>query len=332
MKNRRNLIILAIVLVVLFFGYRSFIAQSAKLPETAKVTHGDLVATLTISGKVAADQDAMLQFQAAGQLAWVGVKTGDYVRKGQVIAALDQRSVVKSMQKYLNTYQKTRDNFDQLHYDSRDEILTDTLRRTLEQAQMDLNSSVLDVEIQDLARQYASLWTPIEGFVVRADADYAGINIVPGVTAYEIVNPKSIYFSALADQSEVTQIRQGMNGRLVLDSYPDKELNGTVASVGFTPKAGESNTVYEVKFTISEPNADYRYRLGMTGDLTFETNRVNNTLYLPGKFVKSDNGKKYVMVFKNGQQRKTFVGTGLETDENIEITSGLTAGETVAYD
>lgn len=285
---------------------------------------------LTISGKIAADEDATLGFQTGGLLTWVGVKVGDHVKKYQGIASLDQRQVQKNIEKYLNTYEKTRDTFEGTQSTYKDQTLwTDPIRRILHDSQMDLSNSVLDVEIQDLARQLSRLTSPIDGIVVRVDTPLPGVNVTALTSLFEIVNPKTVYFSASADQTEVTKLRPTLTGELVLDSYPNATINGRIDRISFIPKSGTTDTVYEVKFLFDQPNDDYRFRIGMTGDVTFTTAKAVNTLYIPTKYIKSDGDKNYVNIIINNKKEKRFVTTGIETDENTEIKSGLSEGETV---
>lgn len=324
--KKKILIILGLLAAIGVVGFFLMNRNAPKKVATAKVLRGDLQTELTISGKVDANEQAALRFQTSGYLTWVGVKEGDYVKKYQTLASLDRDQVQKTMQKYLAAYTKDRNSFDQGQDDYKDKIFTDEIKRTLSDNQMDLNSAVLDVEIANLAVKYSSLWTPIEGIVVHIENPNAGVNVTPSSSEIDVVNPKSVYFSALADQTEVTQIAEGKEGDLVLDSYPDKKFFGRVDKISFTPKTGETGTVYEVKFNFDGSNDLSQYKMGMTGDLTFVTDKKTGVLYLPNKFVKSSGGKKYVLVNKE----KVYVETGMETDNAIEIVSGLSEGQTVS--
>lgn len=333
-KKRYKLIL--IVAIIVFIGITAYqnliLTQQGKKTASASVQRGTLEEKLTISGTIDADEKTTLRFQTTGRLSWIGVKEGDYVKKYQTIASLDQRELKMNLDKYLNTYMSERWDLEQSREDYKDQSITNKIRRILEKAQFDLSSSVIDVEIKNLAMELANLWTPIEGLVTRVSIPFAGMNFTLADPAeFEVVNPKTVYFSASADQTEVTKIREGMTGELTLDSYPDTPLPGSVKNISFNPKTDETGTVYAVKFYFLQDNSDYKYRLGMTGDLSFVTKRKDDVLYLPIKFVKSQNNKKYVNVKKNDKLEKVYVETGMETDNNIEITKGVTEGE-VVYD
>lgn len=330
-KNHKKLLIIITLILVAIAVYFFVIAptQGPKV-ESAKVKRGTLEEKLTISGEIAAEQHAILQFQTAGHLSWVGVREGDSVKKFQTLASLDQRQIQKTLQKYLNLYLSNRQDFDQTQDDNKNQVISDAIKRTLVQSQTSLDNTVLDVEINDLAKQFANLWTPIEGIVVRVDTPYAGVNIVsPALAQFEVVNPKTIYFIAQAEQTEITMLKEGDSGELSLDAYIDKFQKGTIKNIAFTPTANQTSTVYDVKFTFPVDNSKYEYKLGMTGDLSFTTSRRENVLYLPSKYVKSDGSKKYVTVKSGNSEKKINVTTGLETDTNTEIKSGLNEGEMI---
>lgn len=306
--------------------------QKKKHADSSVVNRGTIEQKLTISGTIDAEEKVALRFQTSGRLSWVGVKEGDYVKKYQTIASLDQREVRKTLDKYLNTYLSERYDFDQTTKDdNKDKVITDAIKRTMNKAQNDLNNTVLDVELKNLAVEFSNLWTPIEGIVTKVGAPYAGINITPTTGEFEIVNPNTIYFSSNADQTEVTKFTEGQKGVLVLDAYPDATISGTIKNISFTPKTGETGTVYSVKFVFNGDNSSYKYRLGMGGDLTIVTERKEDVLYVPVKFVKGENGKKYVKVRKNGKEEKVYVKIGMEADNSVEIISGVDAHD-IVYD
>src|SRR3989338_2730820 len=212
LKKRYKLIIsLAVIAgLIIFFTNRSNAQRKNEKEETVKVKSGKLEDVLTISGTIDAEEKTTLRFQTSGRLAWVGVKEGDYVKKYQRIASLDKREVEKNLKKKLLAYMNERWDFEQTHddYSVRGRRLIDVPgltaeeNRILDKAQFDLDSSVLDVEIQTLAVEYANLWTPIEGIVTKVAAPFAGMNITPALSEFEIINPLSIYFSANADETE----------------------------------------------------------------------------------------------------------------------------------
>lgn len=329
-------VIILVVLVLVVFQLTASKTQSNK-GLTYIVKRQDLKETLSLSGTIDADEHTILKFQSSGKLVWVGVKEGDYVKKYQTIASLDQRQMQMQLKKYLLTYQNDRSSFDQSQDDNKTDLvdlsvdLRHKAQRLISESQANLDSSVVDVELQNLTLEYANLYTPIEGIITRIDSPFAGVNITPAQAEFEIINPKTIYFSATADQSDVVSLKEGMHGDIILDSYPDQPITGTVKSIAFVPKTGETGTVYEVKMALNTNDTDNKYRFGMTGDIDFTVREKDNVLAVPSSYVKTDKGKKYVMKKNNDSTIKTYVETGDQIDDNTIITSGLKEND-VVYD
>lgn len=330
-------VVLILVVGVAFYLNQQKTAQAIKEKEsTYTVTRQDMKDLLSLAGEIQADEHVILRFQTSGRLAWVGVKEGDSVKRYQTLASLDQREVKKKLQKSLLTYSQTRNSFDQVGSDNQrigdqptnDLDLGDKMKRLLENSQYGLDSSVLDVELTALAMEYSNLFTPIDGIVIRADSKYAGVNITPSQAEFEIVNPKTLYFSFTADQTEITKLSEGKAGTLSMDSFPDETKQGTLYYISYTPKVGETGTVYEGRIKMAEDSLAM-YRLGMTGDVSFTMNEKQNVVVVMDKFVKSEGDRKFVMKQVNGKQEKTYIKTGLETDGYLEVLSGLQEGDVV---
>lgn len=330
-------ILLILIIGVGFYLNQQKTTQAKKEKETTYVVERqDIKESLSLAGEIQADEHVVLRFPTSGRLSWVGVKEGDTVKKYQTIASLDQREMKKNLQKKLLTYSQTRNSFDQTGSDNQrigdqptnDLDLGDEMKRLLENAQYGLDSSVLDVEITNLSIEYSNLYTPIDGVVIRVDSKYAGVNITAAQAEFEITNPKTLYFSFTADQTEITKLSEGMRGTLNMDSFPNQTKEGALYYVSYTPKAGETGTVYEGRIRISSDKAS-QYRLGMTGDVSFTLSEKRNVVVVLDKFIKSEGDKKYVLRQKKGNQEKVYIKTGLETDGLVEILSGVEMGDVI---
>lgn len=322
---KRNILVYSIIFLVIL-GIGIYVAYQANQKKQTRVAsaifakRGDVKQTLVISGKIDADEHVSLQFQASGLLAWVGVKEGDHVTKYQAIAGLDVRSTKKSLEKYLKTYLDNRWTFDQTKDDNGGKAITDRLKRVLDQSQFGLDKTILDVEIQSLAIELATISTPIEGIVTRVDAPYPGVNVTANTSLFEVANPATLFFSLSADQTDVVKIHEGDTATITLDPFPQESLKGIVDHIAFAPKQGETGSVYDVHIRLASASASL-YRLGMTGDASFTTAEKINVLTIPSKYVKRDTAGTFVIVGKD--RKKRSISIGLEGDTDTEITGGL---------
>jgi len=334
LKKQKYIIIVVIIIAVIGSVYyqNKKKTDAAKLSKSTTVQRGDLKETLILSGEVKASENTTLHFQTSGKLASLKFKEGDIVKKGQLVASLDQRDLKKRLTKELNDYKTTRWDFDQGIDNVKDKAITTAMQRTIDKTQFSLDNAVLDVEIQSISIEFSNLFSPIQGLVVSRGNFQPGMNITAADSIVEIVNPDSLYFEVTADQTEVTQITSGMTGQLTLDAYTSEIIPGTITHVGFSPSKDESGTVYAVDLQFNNSsNQNLRYRLGMTGDVEFVLKEKQNTLFVPSEYLKSDDNREYVSVMRSGKLENIYVTKGLETDTSTEILKGINEGE-VVYD
>ena len=338
--KKRWYLIFGLLLIVGFIFYQRYSTQtkSRKEKSTYRVKKQTLRDDLSLSGEIDGEEKVTLRFQSSGKLTWVGIKEGDYVQKYQGIASLDQREVQQNLKKYLNTYVNERLDYDQELQDSQIKYtggLSEDARREalriLEKAQYDLNNAVIDVELKNLAIEYSYLASPIEGIVVKVGSPYAGVNITPAQAEIEIVNQKTIYFSATADQTDVIRLEEGMTSKIIFDAYPDDSFKGLLYFISFTPKEDETGTVYKLKFQLDDKALALPLKLKMTGDVDINFKERKNVLAVPSGFIKKDRQRNYVKVYIGGREEKKYVKIGEEISGSVIIKNGLSAGD-VIYD
>jgi RND family efflux transporter MFP subunit len=335
-KKRWYVTLILVVVVGGYFYQTKNTTAGDKKEEFYQVKRQNIKEVLTLSGEIDADEKIVLRFQTSGKLSWIGVKEGDRVKKYQTIAALDQRDVRAKLQQNLNDFVKKRFDFDQTVDDTKrladqpTQEGRDKMKRLLEKAQYDLNNAVLNVELNQLAIEYSFLTTPIEGIVTRVDVPFAGSNITPAGAEFEIINPSTIYFSANADQSEVPLLAVGMKAKITLDAFENKVFSGKVIYVAFTPKKGETGTVYKIKLEIEPEKLLSNTKIGMTGDAEFMLQERNNVLVIPVNLVKTENKKKYVEKIVNRKKINTQIKVTDEINGQYIVVDGLKEGDLIS--
>lgn len=134
-----------------------------------------------------------------------------------------------------------------------------------------------------------------------------------------------------ADVSEldIGKIRDvdGNEVLIKLDAFPGVELTGKVVFIEPKEVIKEGDRYYRVNVFIS-PTA-LNIRSGMSADLSIVISVKQQVLKIPEFAVQSENGRKFVDILEDGGQTRAEVVTGVSDGEFIEITSGLSEGQTV---
>jgi RND family efflux transporter MFP subunit len=342
-KNLRKIIITAIIVMVISF----LILQAKNKNKSSPLVFNPQKQTIvtpkretikdqiTLAGSVDATLKADLSFQTSGQLAWVGVKVGDKVKKYQSIASLNKDVLKKQLQIDFNNYRSSLATFDdtQDNYKTQKDnlTLTDDMKRILVRSQNTLDNSVINYELGDLTIKYATLTAPFAGIITNIAQPSNGINISPLNATFSMVDPNSIYFRSKIDQADVPKIKVGDITTISLDSFPEKKFESKVSYIAFTPVTGESSTVYEVRFELPTQNDDLLYRLGMDGDAVISLRQDDNALTIPIDTLQQDNDQVYVLVKESNSSTlvKKNVKTGIETDTTVEILEGLSDNDQI---
>lgn len=344
-KHLKKIIVIAIILFFISFSIYKANANTkttditkfdVKKETVVSPKRNTIKEEITLTGSVDASIKANLQFQTSGQLAWVGVKVGDKVKKYQAIASLNKEVLKKQLQADFNTYRSALATFDDTQDDYKNEkdnlTLTDDMKRILVRSQNTLDNSVINYELQDLALKYATLTSPISGIVTDIEQPNSGINITPASATFSIIDPTSIYFKAQIDQEDVTRVKVGDKTTITLDSFPDKNFESEVTYISFTPVSGQTSTVYEIRFKlVGNDNQNINYRLGMDGDAVISLRQVDNALTLPPDAIRQNKDENYVLIKSGDSQTliKKTVKIGIETDDAVEILEGLSENDQV---
>jgi len=333
LKKRWFHFILIIVLILGGFFYWQHRQKVKDGIKTYQVVRQDLEQVVTASGTITAKDQVTLTFQTIGRLEWVGVKKGDYVQKWQAIASLNQVELEKNLKKKLLDYMDARWDVEQADddYDIRGRpldivSLTDEEKRIYEQYRFAMDITILDVEIADLAKKYAYLVTPIEGVVIEATNEHAGINIST-TSKYVIADPNSLRFTAEVEELDIGLISASLPAAITLDAFPDNNISSLTSSIEFTAvETVGGSTAYNVHFPLNYSND---YRLDMSGSVNIVITRKNNVLAVPIEAVTETEEGKEVTVKKGDKQEKVIIITGLEAEDYYEITQGLSEGEMI---
>lgn len=126
---------------------------------------------------------------------------------------------------------------------------------------------------------------------------------------------------------DITKVKVGDKATITLDAFADKTFTGRVVSVDTvgTTSSGVSTYPIIIALVVENPNI----YPNMSASASIITASKDDVLKVPTSAVQTQNGESTVRVMKNGQQQTVAVETGIASDTEIEIVSGLKEGDTV---
>ncbi|OGD54411.1 hypothetical protein A3J78_00110 [Candidatus Beckwithbacteria bacterium RBG_13_35_6] len=126
---------------------------------------------------------------------------------------------------------------------------------------------------------------------------------------------------------DVSRVQLDQKTTITLDSIPDKTFTGKVIGVDRIGQTSSGVTQYPsiIKLDSSAPEI----LPNMTATASIIIDQKDNVLLVPLSAVQSQEGESFVIVFKNNQQQFVPVVTGLASDSQTEIISGVDEGDLV---
>lgn len=312
------------VFLIGFFVYRQKASQ--KPVELTAVKKEDLKQEVSASGTISGDNVANLKFLTGGKLAYTKVKVGDEVKKGDVIAGLDTQALAIALQQAQNTLRDksaTLDNiYDQVKDHDKDESFTQKQTRTT--AEVAKNNAFDSVKAAQRSFQDAVITSPIDGIITSQDP-IAGQTVGLADTIAQVVDFSQLVFRADVDEADISKVALGQKAEVTLNAYGDKIFYGTVIDIiPQTKTASNGGTVVTVKISLSDTSI--QPIAGLNGDVNIVMKEVGSILALPQDAVTSDS----TVIVKTGQTYKLQkVTTGLQSDTDVQITSGLNENDQV---
>lgn len=172
---------------------------------------------------------------------------------------------------------------------------------------------------------------PFDGTVATLPVKVGEI-IEANKKAISLISKSSYQIETNIPESDVVKLTLGNSALVTLDAYgTDAVFPAKVISIdpGETIIDGVSSYRTRLEFSVT----DDRIRSGMTANVTITGNHHDNVIIIPARAVTTKDGKKTVTIKENNSTRVVSVTTGLRgSDGSVEITSGLSLGDTVVSD
>ena len=306
---------------------------------------------ISASGYVVARTKASVSAKVPGRLAYLGVSEGSFVRRGQVIARLendDYRAAVsaagaRQQQLEIERDQASRDleRANKLHDQrvlSDAELENQSARLRSLGAQVDAARAQL--EVARASYENTIVLSPFEGTVLRKDAE-VGEFVAPstaggGLTRSAIATMadlRTLEVEVDVNEAYIAQVKNGQPCRITLDAYPDTSFAGRVRQV--VPTADRQKATVQVKVAILDrdprilPEMGAKVEFVRSDDAAAATPSAPRRVLIPSAAIVQGADGARVWVVENGRATARTVEPGPARGEQVEIRSGLTGGERV---
>jgi HlyD family secretion protein len=313
----------------------------------------------TRAGSVEACLRTRLSPISGGRIAYLGIKKGDHVKKGQVLLRLwndDQQAQSKLAQTQVSSSQKRiaeacaiADNAEReanrmsklrergfiseggeekARYEAKSQ------RAACEAARADVTQAQARVTLSKVEQDRTVLIAPFDGIVADIVGELGEYTTPspPGVAtppAIDLIDDSCLYIEAPMDEVDAPKIHIGQTARISLDALPGKILPGHVKCVVFYVVAVEKQArTVDVEVSIDDTTNKQPLLVGYSADVEIVLDSHDHVLRIPTSALLE--GNKVLLYQPTTKQLVTrTVKTGITNWEYTEIVEGLKQGDQI---
>lgn len=310
------------------------------VPVTTAIPGGSLETGIRVSGKIEAVQTAQISTRLMGTITRIYVKTGDPVRKGQVLATISSQDIlakraqanaaITEAEANVKNAQKDFERFTRLYNKqsaSAKELDNVTLQYNAAKARLEAAGQMRN-EVNALA-SYSSLTAPFDGVVTRRLAD-EGNMANPGVPLLVVEQSSALQVSATVSENQISQLKKGVTARVGINAT-GQTMECRVTEI--SPSSLMTGGQYETRLSIPEKEKKNLYA-GMYVNIFIPVSHpagapqpVAAVLVPITSLVQNDQLTGIYTISSNNTALLRWVRTGKTSGDQAEILSGLAAGE-----
>lgn len=313
----------------------------------------------TRAGSVEACLRTRLSPISGGRIAFLGVKKGDHVKKGQVLLRLwnDDQQAQSNLALAQVTTSKKRiaeacamaenaereaarmaelraKGFISKSGEEKSRYEAQSRRAACDAARADVNQAQARVKVTQVEQNRTVLVAPFDGIVANIVGELGEYTTPspPGVAtppAIDLIDDTCVYIEAPMDEVDAPKIHIGQAARVSLDALPNQPLAGHVKRVAPYVVAVEKQArTVDVEVSLDNPEDGKKLLVGYSADVEIVLESRNDTLRVPTTTLLEGNK---VLVYQPATQtlEARAIKTGITNWEYTEVLEGLKAGDRI---
>ena len=342
-KKTRYLVIAVVAALIIFRVYQRLSDKPPVKEETGilitvqKVVPTTLNEIISLSGTVEPRQKAPVISRVSGRLDGVFFRTGEPVKKGAVLAKIEERDyklLLIEAQSALKAAGAELENAEGFYKRMSglfaEQVITpqemDNARSRVEAARATVNRLEAQTELAREQLSDCSVRAPFTGFVGSRFFD-PGIFLTPASgPIMELIDLSSVKVSIPLGETELARLRSGQPVQIRPDAFPEKIFSGRVARINPVLDPVTRTTTCEI--IISNPGHLLKSGMFVRAEINLSVRK--DVLAVPQESTSRQGDKTFVFVIKDLTARQKEVSLGIQDGNLLEVKSGLTAGETIA--
>jgi RND family efflux transporter MFP subunit len=281
---------------------------------------GTAIQAVYATGTVEPSISVPIAPRVAGRLVELKVDEGDVVRKGQILARLEDADLQHQVDQF-----EAQERWAKQVYDRAETILNKGVGTAADRdkALADWQAAQAATKRGREQQNFMLLVSPDNGVVIRRDGEIGQYIAVNQALMY-LATKAPLRISADVDEEDIALIKVGQAVSIHADAFPDKVFTGNVTEV--TPKGDTTTRSYRVRIGLP---ADTPLRIGMTTDTNIIVEQHDQVALLPATAIVNDHSTNFVWVLRNNALHRVEISVGINGERKTEVVKGLNADDLV---
>jgi len=266
------------------------------------------------------DEDVDLTFESSGKITGIFFKEGSLVKKGQLLAKINDKPLQAELQKLQAQIPLAEDRvFRQKSLLEKDAVS----KEAYEQVTTELDKLHADIDLVKARIAQTELLAPFDGNIglrYVSEGAYASPSTI--ITSLTKIIPLKLEFSV--NEKNADFIFPGME----IAFKPDGDLTIYKATV-YAIESRVEPLLLTLKVRALYPNTNGRMRPGRSASVDIRSNPIRNALTAPNESIIKEMGRDIVYIFSEGKAKQVALELGMRTESHTQILNGLNAGDTL---
>jgi RND family efflux transporter MFP subunit len=301
--------------------------------DIARVQNGPFSMRQQLVGELSATEQSTLTAQVEGEVLDIRVRAGMNVKRGELLAsfatrelnqkvATQEAQLAKSREQLAFQKQQLARNRDLLAQKFISQNAYDNAASQLAVQEADVKASEAQLALARQSLDYAQVRAPIAGIVAERSIE-PGQRVGFNTKLFTLVNLNELELKLQVPAAVIGHVKTGQNVSFTVDGIAGP-LRATVARIAPVADAARNFAVFA-----RIDNRKGALRGGMFARAELALGETTSAISIPAAAIREESGNTTVFVIENGRLARRMVETGLAANGMVQISKGLTAGETV---
>jgi membrane fusion protein (multidrug efflux system) len=274
---------------------------------------------LQVSGSVIGNEEIELKTEISGKITSIGFKEGGKVNKGDLLVKVNDADLQAQLLKAEIRKKLAEDK------EYRQRILLEkkgVSQETYDAALNDLNSAKADIENLKAQISKTEIRAPFNGTIgLRYVSEGGYITPTSKIATLQSVNPVKIDFSIPQRYAQSITVGNSVS----IKTAAGKVYNAKVYAM--EPKVDPVTRALQLRAVC--PNDKGELFPGSYVTVNVSLNDIKNAITIPTQALALDISGERVYIYKNGTALFKKVESGIRTEDNVQIVSGVAIGDTI---